>query len=61
MSKYVTRPKFREWSEDLEEDAIDSNIVVHEDDDGPEYSGLLNSRGEKLYRESSRIKMGFKL
>lgn len=60
---YIVKPRRqRTRSEDYEwwelESTQPTNITVHEDD-GVQYTGLLDSHGNELCRVPERIKMGF--
>lgn len=40
---------------------VESTIVVHEEDREPEWIGLYDAEGEKLYVEDEREMLGFDL
>jgi len=55
MPRYVTRAGY-DW---IEEGATAREILI--EDDEPKFSGLYDHEGRKLYRQSERIPVGFKV
>lgn len=58
--RYTTRPKTY-WDADLEEEiASPVTMMIHEDDETCEDTGLLDKHGNPLYRVGERNAIGFK-
>jgi len=54
MTRYITRPR-QYWDAELEEEIVSPvTMTIHEDDNEPQYTGLLDPRGEPLYRVKER-------
>lgn len=58
--KYVVRPKTY-WDSELEEEVTSPvTMIIHEDDEACEETGLLDSHGNPLVRVQTREPIGFK-
>ena len=63
--RYISRRHAPKRAFDNDEDLYDlyfvpDSITVHENEDDSEETGLLDSRGNPLYRVTERNKIGFK-
>lgn len=68
MIKYVTRRRpARAHVDDSDlfqthdDSKIPADVTVFEPDDGPEWTGILDWRGNEICRVSERGRMGFRL
>ena len=57
--KYITKAVYIAYDDD--DDLCMTADTVFEDDDGPTFTGLYDSAGQKLYRESVKGPIGFDL
>ena len=61
MIKYVSRPPRAYWDgEDWTESAPQS-VVVHEPDNPPRFTGLIDHHGNELFAVTQREPIGFQL
>lgn len=59
--KYTVKPRqkataFYDWYNS----AGPSQITVHEDDDGPEFTGLFDAQGNEIFRVAEQFPIGFR-
>ena len=60
-SRYVTKPRsWDDWN-DTASVGPDQRMVVHEVEDGPVKTGLVDQHGHDIYRVPERHAIGFRL
>lgn len=60
MPKYITRPVKSNYYDD-EVMVLPSTITVYEGESAPVETALYDHHGDKIYRASDRIPIGFKV
>jgi hypothetical protein len=57
--RYATTPPRAFWLDAEYFDTDGKTCTVHEDDNGPQWTGLLDANGTRLYRVRETVRVGF--